>query len=143
MTIVGIKTIGFVEQKDANDQWTQQEQQQERSEIIPVYIDGIKRFGTFDQGNANLAENSAINESGKVYNLDLTFVVRTNADIDLGRKYLSRPLVIHVWTVDGKHHIIGTKSYPAYIESDNRYENTRNRELAMTVQYQSRTSLLT
>ena len=144
MTIVGIKTIGFVEQNEVNDQWVQQEEvQAERSGITPVYIDGIKCFGSFDQGNATLSEKSTIDESGKVYELDLAFVVRKQDDITLGKKYLNRPLVLHVWTVDGKHYRIGSKSYPAYLESDNRYENLSTRELAMTVKYQSRTSILT
>ena len=144
MTIVGIKTIGFVEQNEVNDQWVQQEAQvAERSGITPVYIDGIKRFESIDQGNATLSEKSTINESGKVYDLDLAFVVRKQDDITLGKKYLNRPLVLHVWTVDGKHHRIGSKSYPAYLESDNQYENLSTRELAMTVKYQSRTSILT
>ena len=143
MTIVGIKTIGFVEQNEVNDQWVQQEEAPaERSGITPIYIDGIRRFGSFDQGNATLSEKSTINESGKVYELDLAFVVRKPNDITLGKKYLNRPWVMHVWTVDGKHHRIGSKSYPAYLESDNRYENVTNRELAMTVKYQSRTSIL-
>ena len=147
MTRVGIKTIGFVEQNEVDDQWVvqqeQQEQQAERSVIEPVYINGLRRFGSFDQGNASLSEKSTINESGKAYDLDLAFVVRKTKDITLGKKYLNRPLVLHVWTVDGKHYKIGTKSYPAYLESDNRYENVNNRELAMTVKYQSRTSILT
>lgn len=142
MNKVALKTIGFKTQNEVNDQWVQQEAHVERSGITTEYLDGIRRFGSFDQGQATLTEKSAITEQGKVCDLELSFVVRTEDDIALGKKYLHRPLVLHAWAVDDAHYIIGTKSYPAYLESDNTYNGTSTRELAFVVKYQSRTPVL-
>lgn len=144
MAKTGIKRIGFAEQNEVSDAWVQQEEQQsggpnDRGGVIPP---SMRYFSSIDQKKSNIEERSSFNESGKVFDINLAFVVRTQSDIDLGKKYLNRPLVLYVWTVDGKRHVIGTKQYPAYLESDNRYENTSNRELALTSQYQSTTSLL-
>ena len=141
MTIVGIKTIGFVEQNEVNDQWVQQEQQSERS-IPDIYLDGSHWFKSIDQDNTSLTEELTTDESGKYYDVQLPFVVRQKADIDLAKKYQGRPVVVYVIAVDGSRYTIGTKSYPAYLTPSNRYDARNTREVAMEVNYRGKTSLL-
>lgn len=143
MTKVGIKKIGFIEQNEVNDQWVQQEQEQQAQRTIPdVYLDGSHWFKSIDQQSAILTEKSSIGEEGKVFDQEVQFTVRREDDMALGKKYLNRPLVLHVKTVDGKEHVIGTKSYPAYLESNKRYDGVTTNELSLTVKYKSTTSLL-
>ncbi len=135
MNKVALKTIGFVEQNEANDQWVQQEEQQDR--FLPdTYIDGIRRFRSIDQQQASMTEELATDESGNLYRQQVQFVVRTKHNRELARKYERRPLVVHVWTVDGQHYMIGTKSYPAYLVPAK--TNSRSTvETALTVDYET------
>lgn len=141
MSKVGILKIGFKEQNEVNDQWVQQEQQSERS-IPDIYIDGSHWFKSIDQDNTTLTEELTIDESGKYYDVQLPFVVRQKADIDLAKKYQGRPVVVYVIAVDGSRYTIGTKSYPAYLTPSNRYDARNTREVAMEVNYRGKTSLL-
>ncbi len=141
MSKVGILKIGFKEQNEVNDQWVQQEQQSERS-IPDIYIDGSHWFKSIDQDNTSLTEELTIDESGKYYEVQLPFVVRQDADIELAKKYQGRPVVVYVVAVDGSRYTIGTKSYPAYLTPSNRYDARNTREVAMEVNYKSKTSLL-
>lgn len=141
MSKVGILKIGFKEQNEVNDQWVQQEQQSERS-IPDIYIDGSRWFKSIDQDNTSLTEELTIDESGKYYEVQLPFVVRQDADIELAKKYQGRPVVVYVVAVDGSRYTIGTKSYPAYLTPSNRYDARNTREVAMEVNYKSKTSLL-
>ena len=141
MSKVGILKIGFKEQNEVNDQWVQQEQQSERS-IPDINIDGSHWFKSIDQDNTTLTEELTIDESGKYYDVQLPFVVRQKADIDLAKKYQGRPVVVYVIAVDGSRYTIGTKSYPAYLTPSNRYDARNTREVAMEVNYRGKTSLL-
>lgn len=141
MTTVGIKQIGFIDPSKANDQWVEQQEQQTRS-LQSIYLDGTTRFKSIDQQNAILSEKSSSSESGSLFELDLQFTVRRKEDIELAKKYINRPLVLHVWTVDGRNYSIGTKDYPAYLHKDDRYDGVNTRELALTSSYQSNTQLL-
>jgi len=141
MSKVGILKIGFKEQNEVNDQWVQQEQQSERS-VPVVYSDGSHWFKSIDQDNTSLTEELTIDESGKYYDVQLPFVVRQKADIDLAKKYQGRPVVVYVIAVDGSRYTIGTKSYPAYLKPSNRYDARNTREVAMEVNYRGKTSLL-
>lgn len=141
MSKVGILKIGFKEQNEVNDQWVQQEQQSERS-VPVVYSDGSHWFKSIDQDNTSLTEELTIDESGKYYDVQLSFVVRQKADIDLAKKYQGRPVVVYVIAVDGSRYTIGTKSYPAYLKPSNRYDARNTREVAMEVNYRGKTSLL-
>ena len=141
MSKVGIKRIGIKEQNEVNDQWVQQEQQSERS-IPDIYIDGSHWFKSIDQDNTSLTEELTIDESGKYYDVQLPFVVRQKADIDLAKKYQGRPVVVYVVAIDGSRYTIGTKSYPAYLTPSNRYDARNTREVAMEVNYRGKTSLL-
>lgn len=141
MSKVGILKIGFKEQNEVNDQWVQQEQQSERS-IPDIYLDGSHWFKSIDQDNTSLTEELTIDESGKYYDVQLPFVVRQKADIDLAKKYQGRPVVVYVIAVDGSRYTIGTKSYPAYLTPSNRYDARNTREVAMEVNYRGKTSLL-
>lgn len=141
MSKVGILKIGFKEQNEVNDQWVQQEQQSERS-IPDIYLDGSHWFKSIDQDNTSLTEELTIDESGKYYDVQLPFVVRQKADIDLAKKYQGRPVVVYVIAVDGSRYTIGTKSYPAYLKPSNRYDARNTREVAMEVNYRSKTSVL-
>ena len=115
MTKTGIKTIGFVEQNEVNDQWVQQQQHEERG-LTDLYLDGINRFRSIDQAQASMTEELTMDENGSKYRQQVRFTVRTEYDRALARRYENRPLVLHVWAVDGHHYTIGTKSYPAYLK---------------------------
>ncbi len=141
MSKVGILKIGFKEQNEVNDQWVQQEQQSERS-IPDIYSDGSHWFKSIDQDNTSLTEQLVMDESGKRYEVRLSFVVRTDADIALAKKYEGRPVVVYAVAADGSRYTIGTKSYPAYLTPSNRYDARNTREVAMEVNYRGKTSLL-
>lgn len=143
MNKVALKTIGFVEQNEANDQWTQQQEQQlaERSLSQDIYIDGIHRFRSIDQAKSSIMEDLSIEESGNKYHQHVQFVVRTEYDRKLAKKYERRPLVVHVWTVDGCHYKLGTKSYPAYFVPS-KTNSMDTVETAMTVDYDTLTAIM-
>jgi len=141
MNKIGIYKIGFKEQNEVNDQWVQQQEQQDRS-IPDIYIDGSHWFKSIDQTNTSLTEDLVIDEEGKYYEQDLPFVVRKTEDIELAKKYEGRPVVVYAIAVDGKRYTIGSKSYPAYLVTSNRYSAMDTREMAVTVNYKSKTSLI-
>lgn len=141
MNKVALKTIGFVEQNEVNDQWVQQEQQQERS-LPDIYIDGSHWFKKIDQSAADLTEDLVMDESGQHYELTLSFTVRIEDDMDLAKKYAKRPVVVYAVAVDGSRFTIGTKSYPAYLVTSNRYDAMNTREVQGSVTYQSRTGIM-
>ena len=141
MNKVALKTIGFKEQNEVNDQWVQQEQQQERS-IPDIYVDGSHWFKKIDQSAADLTEDLVMDESGQHYELTLSFTVRTEDDIALAKKYAKRPVVVYAVAVDGSRFTIGTKSYPAYLVTSNRYDAMNTREVQVSVSYRSRTGIM-
>ena len=141
MNKVALKKIGFVEQKEENDNWVQQEQQAERSLSQDIYIDGIHRFRSIDQAKSSIMEDLSIEESGNKYHQHVQFVVRTEYDRELAKKYERRPLVVHVWTVDGCHYKLGTKSYPAYFVPS-KTNSMDTVETAMTVDYDTLTAIM-
>ena len=142
MNKVGISKIGFKEQNEVNDTWVQQQEQQAERSIPDIYVDGSHWFKSIDQDNTSLTEELTIDESGKYYDVQLPFVVRQDADIELSKKYQGRPVVVYVIAVDGSRYTIGTKSYPAYLTPSNRYDARNTREVAMEVNYKRKTSLL-
>lgn len=143
MNKVALKTIGFVEQNEAKDQWTQQQEQQqaERSFQQDMYIDGIDRFRAIDQQPASMTEELITDEHGSRYHQQVQFTVRQQYDRDLAKKYERRPLVLHVWTVDGHYYKIGTKSYPAYLVP-NKTNSMDTVETALTVDYETLTPIM-
>lgn len=141
MNKVALKKIGFVEQNEENDNWVQQEQQAERSLSQDIYIDGIHRFRSIDQAKSSIMEDLSIEESGNKYHQHVQFVVRTEYDRELAKKYERRPLVLHVWTVDGHHYKIGTKSYPAYLVPA-KTNSMDTVETALTVEYETLTPIM-
>lgn len=140
MEKVALKTIGFVEQNEVNDQWIQQEEQQDRS-LPDVYLDGINRFRSIDQQNASLTEELTTDESGNRYHQQVQFTVRQQYDRLLAQRYERRPLVLHVWTVDGHHYKIGTKSYPAYLMPA-KTNSMDTVETTLTVDYETLTPIM-
>ena len=140
MNKVALKTIGFEEQNEVNDQWVQQQEQQDRS-LPYVSIDGIHRFRSIDQRQASMTEELTMDENGSHYRQQVQFTVRTEYDRDLARKYERRPLVLHVWTVDGHHYKIGTKSYPAYLVPS-KTNSMDTVETALTVEYETLTPIM-
>lgn len=141
MSKVGILKIGFKEQNEVNDTWVQQEQQSERS-VPVVYSDGSHWFKSIDQDNTSLTEELVMDESGKRYEARLPFVVRTDADMALAKKYEGRPVVVYAVAADGSRYTIGTKAYPAYLTTSNRYDGRNTREMAVEVTYSSRSSVV-
>lgn len=140
MNKVALKTIGFEEQNEVNDQWVQQQEQQDRS-LPDVYIDGLHRFRSIDQDNSLMTEELVIDENGNKYSQHVQFTVRTEQDRDLAKKYERRPLVVHVWTVDGHHYKIGTKLYPAYLVPS-KTNSKETVETAVIVEYESLTAIM-
>ena len=141
MNKVAIKKIGFEKLNDVNDQWVQQEEHQERSLNQDVYIDGIQRFRSIDQQYASMTEELTMDESGNKYHQQLQFTVRTEYDRNLAKKYERRPLVVHVWTVDGNYYKLGTKEYPAYfIPAKTNSKETV--ETSITVEYDTLTAIM-
>lgn len=140
MNKVALKTIGFKEQNEVNDQWVQQQEQQDRS-LPYVSIDGIHRFRSIDQDNSSMTEELTIDENGNKYRQQVQFTVRQEYDRELAKKYERRPLVLHVWTVDGHHYKIGTKSYPAYLVPA-KTNSMQTVETALTVEYETLTPIM-
>ncbi len=140
MNKVALKTIGFVEQNEVNDQWVQQQEQQDRS-LPDVYIDGINRFRSIDQRQASMTEELTVDADGQRYRQQVQFVVRTEHDRALAKKYERRPLVLHVWTVGGQHYKIGTKSYPAYLRPT-KSNSMDTVETSLTVEYETLTPIM-
>ena len=143
MNKVALKTIGFKEQKRVDDAWQQSqvEQQQQTRSIPDVYIDGIERFRSIDQDQASITEELVDDENGMHYHQQVVFTVRTKYDRDLAKRFERRPVVLHVWTVDGDHYVIGTKTYPAYLNP----VKTKSRdtvESAFTVEYDTTTPVM-
>lgn len=141
MSKVGIYRIGFKEQNEINDIWVQQEEQQERSGP-ELYIDGSHWFKSIDQKVTDLTEEMVMDETGTCFEQNLSFVVRKDVDIELARKYANRPVVVYALAVDGSRYTIGTKNYPAYLVTSDRYQGLDTREMAMTVNYKTKTRLL-
>ena len=141
MNKVALKKIGFVEQNEENDQWVQQEQQVERSLSRDMYIDGIHRFRSIDQDNSSMTEDLEIGEEGIKYRQQVQFTVRQEYDRELAKKYERRPLVVHVWAVNGCHYKLGTKSYPAYLVPS-KTNSKQTVETAMTVEYETKTAIM-
>lgn len=140
MNKVALKTIGFKEQNEVNDQWVQQEEQQDRS-LPDIYIDGIHRFRSIDQDNSSMTEDLEIGEEGIKYRQQVQFTVRQEYDRELAKKYERRPLVVHVWAVNGCHYKLGTKSYPAYLVPS-KTNSKQTVETAMTVEYETKTAIM-
>ena len=137
MNKVALKTIGFVEQNEVNDAWQQAEEQQvQRNLSQDIYVDGINRFRSIDQQQASMTESLTTDESGHRYHQQVQFTVRTQYDRELAGKYANRPIVLHVWTVDGNHYKIGTKQYPAYLVPS-KTNSMDTVETAMTVDYET------
>ena len=141
MSKVGIYRIGFKEQNEVNDQWTQQEEQQERA-VPDIYLDGSHWFKSIDQKATDLTEEMVLDENGTSFEQNLSSVVRKEVDIELARRYANRPVVVYAMAVDGSRYTIGTKIYPAYLVISDRYQGLDTREVAITVSYRSKTRLL-
>lgn len=141
MNRIGILKIGFKEQNEVDDVWVQQEFPAQR-DMSSFHVDGSHWFKSIDQGNTSIIEDLKLDESGKCYEIELSFVVRTEEDMEMAKKYAGRPVVVYAIAVDGRRYAIGTKSYPAYIVISNKYDALNSREVSLDVSYQSKTSLL-
>ena len=141
MTKVALKSIGFVEQNEIDDQWVQQELPAQRGVSNTIMV-GLHSFGSIDQSAATLEENFEDDESGQHYEALLDFTVRTEADISMAKKYAGRPVVVHVQAVDGNKYTIGTKQYPVRMKTQNRYDGMNTREIGVSVSYKSLTGVM-
>ena len=141
MTKVALKSIGFVEQNEIDDQWVQQELPAQRGASNAIMV-GLRSFGSIDQSAATLEENFEDDESGQHYEALLDFTVRTEADISMAKKYAGRPVVVHVQAVDGSRYKIGTKQYPVRMKTQNRYDGMNTREIGVSASYKSLTGVM-
>lgn len=142
MTKVGISRIGFVEQNEVNDVWVQQEQPSQRGVDEPV-IENAHWFKSIDQSNSSISEQIVDESDGMCYECSVSFAVRTDADMQLARKYVKRPIVLHCDTVDGRHFAIGTKEYPVRLLWDENYDAINTHETRISVSYRTLTGILT
>lgn len=146
MNKVGIKKIGFVEQNEVDDLWQQEQidpnQPADRAVPPEASILGFRGFRSIDQDNSSLSQQLDSNESGPVYDIDLSFVVRTEDDIALAKKYERRPVVMYVWTVDGVRRKIGSKQYPAMMLTDGSYDGRATHEVRVSVAFQALKGIL-
>ena len=143
MARIGIRTIGFIEKSAIDDQWNivQPEEPQERG-VPSTPIDNIQRFKSIDQSATSLTEELVSDEQGRKYSQHLKTVVRTDHDINLAENYAGRSVVMHVWTVTGKHITIGTGQYPTFMVTSNRNTGVETREVEINVDYETLTSIL-
>lgn len=142
MSKTGIKRIGFVEQNEIDDTWHEQQPQPTvRGENEPV-IANIHWFGSFDQGNATLSETQVIDGNGAMYQALLDFTVRKDDDMQLANRYAGRPVVIYAEAVDGNTYRIGTKEYPVRMIREKKYDGVTNREISVSVEYDTLTGIL-
>lgn len=141
MTKVALKSIGFVEQNEVDDQWVQQELPAQRGASNAIMV-GLHSFGSIDQSTATLEENFEDDENGQHYEAMLDFTVRTEADISMAKKYAGRPVVVHVQAVDGNKYTIGTKQYPVRMKTQNRYDGMNTREIGVSASYKSLTGVM-
>lgn len=146
MNKVGIRKIGFVEQNDVDDLWQQEQvdpnQPADRAVPPEVSILGFRGFQSIDQDNSSLNQQLTSDESGPVYDIDLSFVVRTEYDMALVKRFERRPVVMFVWTVDGVRRKIGSKKYPAMMLTDGDYNGRNTHEVSVSVSYRSLKGIL-
>ena len=149
MTKVGIYKIGFVPigESDNTDIWTEvvgEEVDERATPYEPAdYSQFIRKmFKSIDQKASELTEEYIDDENGPYYKIDLSSVVRKKEDIELAEKYSGQQLAIHVWTVDGRHVIIGTEADPARLATSDRYASMNTREVTLTSQYATLNGLL-
>lgn len=140
MARVGIKKIGIVETNDIDDQWVVAQQEEPAARGLSA-IDHIHLFKSPDQSASSLAEELVVDEQGRKYAQRLETVVRTDSDITMAVKYAARPVVVHVWTVGGRHIAMGTRQYPATMVTSDR-NSGQTREVSITVDYETLSSLL-
>lgn len=144
MTIPGIYRISFIEQNEVEDVWHEdQPQPNVRSGGNEPIVANARYFKSFDQGQANMSEELVDNADGQMYTLQLNFIVRTEKDMALAKKYIRRPVVIYVETVAREHYTIGTKEYPVRMIASNAYDGVTNREMEINVTYDTLTGILT
>lgn len=152
MAKVGIYKIGFVDLtvNSTNDTWTsevgdsderseasttQTPQQQQQTEQEAVT--GITMLSRIDQSASSMHEKEETDDEGCHYLLELSTTVRNDADIAIAQRLACKPLVIHVWTVDGRHRSIGDESYPARIDIDDNYDGIASRGVTITSRYET------
>lgn len=141
MSRIGIYQVGFKETNEVDDQWVGQDDQQPSPRGSGDIVFTGRLFKAIDQKTANLTEKMD-DADGVVYNIDLSFTIRKDADIDLARRYAGRPVVVYAWAVDGSRYTIGTKDYPTRLVISDRYSGLDTREVAVKVAYQSVSRLL-
>lgn len=144
MAKTGIYKIGFVEQNEIDDTWQQAEAEQsgpaERGgRAVPLVV---RWFSAFDQREASMNEELVEDETGIRFETTLDFAVRRDADITLARKYMRRPVVMHVVAVDQREYKVGTKAYPVRMKTNNDYGGIDTREIHITVGYRSRNGVM-
>lgn len=143
MNKVALKRIGFAEQNETNDQWVmqQQEGEQQRDGSSMPADPNVRLFNSIDQKTAQITEELSVDAEGNRYHQQVQFTVRKPADRTLAKRYERRPLVMHVWTVDGNYYKIGTKSYPAYMQLT-KTNSMDTVETAITVEYETLTPII-
>lgn len=97
----------------------------------------VEYFTTFNQADATLTEKGENDATGIAYTQEINYIVRRTNDITLAQKYQRRAAILHVYTVDGHHYIIGSQQDPVFLDTNNQYDGTKVREMQITVKTQS------
>lgn len=144
MNKVALKKIGFAEQNEIEDNWTEAQEQAEQQRSTSVTTDGTTWhwFDCIDQNNATLDEELVDESDGVYYTANLDFTVRTDLDMALAKKYARRPLVLKVQAVDGTIYTLGTKQYPVILTTTNRYSSLSTREVQVRGSYDTLTGIM-
>lgn len=140
MAKTGIYRIGFAEKNEVDDSWQQQEEHQERGLRSGMMV--MHWFTAFDQKQASMNEELVEDENGIHFVTTLDFAVRRDTDIALAKRYMRRPVVMHVVAVDQNEYKVGTKSYPVRMQTNNDYTGIETREIHIKVSYQSSTGVM-
>lgn len=144
MNKVALKKIGFAEQNEIDDAWTEQTEQAESTRSTTYETDGTTWhwFDSIDQSSATLEENMQDDNNGIYYAASVDFTVRTESDMALAKQYAKRPLVVRAIAVDGTVYTLGTKQYPVRFATTNRYASLSTREIQVSFGYETLTGVM-
>ena len=142
--------IGFVPigESDTTATWTVVDSEEEFKATTPSNPDNDvsafigKMFKAIDQEASDLEEELVIDDYGNIYKTTMSVAVRRKEDIEMAERYSGKPVVIHVWTVDGRHVHIGSEDAPARMKTQDSYRNMSTRELLIRAEYNTIDGLL-
>jgi len=138
MVKVGLLKIGFIERDQVNAIYINPNASQNQQQVNDRgAVDNVQWLKNIDQQNSSISEEFETDERGAQYSVSVDFVVRTEKDITLTKRFIRRPIVLYVQTVDGRQITVGTVEYPAFLKTANKYRAVSSRELSCELEYKS------